>query len=69
MKKVWVLMATFHTIIAKVWHKYRLHYLADQLANQRGLSSSRIKGIFKLTMKRMFAQYEQEEEVYDKFNA
>ena len=57
MKKVWALMATFYAIMEDVWGKYRVKYLLTKMRGAREMAASRIKGVFKLTMVRFFAQY------------
>ena len=57
MKKVMVLLSTFHAIMNEIWGKYRIKYLFRQMRNTKEMAVSRIKGVFKLNMVRRFAQY------------
>ena len=61
MKKAWVLLSTFYSIINTVKTKFRANYYKHCMIATKDLASCRIKGIFKLTMKRYYGQYKHEE--------
>ena len=48
-------MASVHSILVKIWAKYRGHYLRTVMRSSVELAAARVKGVFKLYMKRAFA--------------
>ena len=53
-------MVSVGVICAKIWKKYRVELLWIKYNIGRKHSSSRIKGLYKLAIKRAYAQYAEE---------
>lgn len=63
MKRAWAYMMGVQTVMSKVWKKYRTHYMDHCFQEMRKRSVARIKAMFKLSMKRWFAQYAEWDEL------
>ena len=56
-------MVSVHAVISIIWSKYRAKYHLECLNAAKDLACTRIRGRFKLTMKRFFAQGEEHKQV------
>ena len=55
MKKVWALIIGVDSVIRQVHAKYHKNYVENCIFEAKNLSACRIKGVFKLTMRRFYA--------------
>ena len=57
MKRAWVYMVGVSSVMKIVWKTYREFYLDHCFQEMRKRSVAKIKALWKLSMKRFFAQY------------
>ena len=66
MKRAWVYMISLHTHFETIWRNYRTFYNIQVLVDARKMAGCRIRGVLKLVMKRMYAQYAEEDKLVKK---
>ena len=66
MKRAWVYIISIRDFYKKVYEKYREFYMEHCFQEFRKLACSKIKALWKLSMKRWNAQYKEEKQLEDK---
>ena len=63
MKKVWALLVCVHAVIHAIHAKYRKKYHYQMIRDAEDFAVAKIRGLFKLSLRRIYTQYEQQSRI------